>query len=161
VLTEALARRGHQMTVVVAKPWSTSTVEQRTWQGVPVFEVGVGPQRPGNSRQRGAHLTSFLETWVSGNHIDLAHAQHWLSADATLAAHTFRSSSPCATTGRSASGPPCFLAPNDARAAVTGGAWFAWEGATPFFGLLRHFFHHWSEGKSVDGREACAKPRPS
>jgi len=84
VLTRGLVRRGHRVTVVAAKPWDPSRVERRSWQGAEVIEAGVGLPRPGSARRREERLASFLECWEE--RFDLAHAQHWLSGGATVAA---------------------------------------------------------------------------
>ena len=84
VLTRALSRRGHDVTVVVSKPWERRKEEERDWEGTKVIEVGVGTATLGSAFRREAHLTSFLEQW--DERFDLAHAQHWLSAGATIRA---------------------------------------------------------------------------
>jgi glycosyltransferase involved in cell wall biosynthesis len=86
VLSRALARRGHGVTVVVSKPWDPSRVEEKNWQGIPVVEVGVGESRLGSARRREARLASFLKGWAPEARFDLAHGQHWLSGGATIRA---------------------------------------------------------------------------
>lgn len=86
-LARLLAQRGHDVTVVVSKPWDPERVEKEIRQGVRVFGVGVGASRPGSARRREAHLTSFLRNGEARlASFDLAHAQHWLSTGATIAA---------------------------------------------------------------------------
>jgi len=81
-LALALAGRGHDVKVVVSKR-NVSGELRRDWEGVAVIEVGVGRSRAGRSR-RESRLTSFLERWAPDERFDLAHAQHWLSAKATV-----------------------------------------------------------------------------
>ena len=86
-LAQGLGRRGHQVTVVVSKSWDAARVEKKSWQGVAVIEVGVGSSRPGSARRREARLASFLQGGEERfESFDLAHAQHWLSGGATIAA---------------------------------------------------------------------------
>ena len=72
------------MTVVVSKPWDHRKKEEREWEGTRVIEVGVGSPTFGSASRREANLASFLEQW--DERFDLAHAQHWLSAGATIRA---------------------------------------------------------------------------
>lgn len=81
-LARALTRRGHDVRVVVSKR-NVSGELRRDWEGVAVVEVGVGRSTAGRS-QRESRLASFLEDWGSEEKFDLAHAQHWLSAKATV-----------------------------------------------------------------------------
>ena len=83
-LTRALARRGHDVTVVVGKSWEHSKQEEKEWEGTKVIEVGVGKASLGSAFRRESALSSFLEAW--NERFDLAHAQHWLSAGATVGA---------------------------------------------------------------------------
>ncbi len=86
-LAQALQRRGHQVTVVVSKSWDPARVEKKNWQGVAVIEVGVGSSRPGSAHRREARFASFLQRGEERfESFDLAHAQHWLSGGATIAA---------------------------------------------------------------------------
>lgn len=84
VLTRSLARRGHDVTVVVSKPWDHPSEEEKVWQGTKVIELGVGAASLGSASRREARMASFLERW--DERFDLAHAQHWLSAGATVRA---------------------------------------------------------------------------
>ena len=72
------------MTVVVSKPWDHPKQEEKEWERTKVIEVGVGPATFGSASRREANLASFLEGW--DERFDLAHAQHWLSAGATIRA---------------------------------------------------------------------------
>ena len=86
-LAQALQRRGHQVTVVVSKSWDPARVEKKNWQGVAVIEVGVGSSRPGSAHRREARFAFFLQRGEERfESFDLAHAQHWLSGGATIAA---------------------------------------------------------------------------
>jgi glycosyltransferase involved in cell wall biosynthesis len=57
----------------------------KDWEGLSVIEVGLEKPSPG-SQQREKRLASFLEQWSASERFDLAHAQHWLSAKATVKA---------------------------------------------------------------------------
>ena len=81
-LSQALAERGHDVTVVVAKSNELGEM-RRDWKGVPVVEVGVGKSRTGGT-ERESRLSSFLDGWMALRRFELAHAQHWLSAKATV-----------------------------------------------------------------------------
>ncbi len=72
------------MTVVVSKPWDRPKEEEKDWEGTKVIEIGVGTATLGSASRREASLASFLEGW--DERFDLAHAQHWLSAGATIGA---------------------------------------------------------------------------
>lgn len=83
-LARALARRGHDVSVVVPKQEVLGEL-RKSWEGVSVVELGVGEAVTRRS-QRESRLASFLVEWAPEHHFDVAHAQHWLSAKATLAA---------------------------------------------------------------------------
>jgi glycosyltransferase involved in cell wall biosynthesis len=81
-LARALVRRGHEITVVVSKR-NVSGELRRDWEGVAVIEVGVGRAKAGRSG-RETRLARFIKDWAPEEKFDLAHAQHWLSAKATI-----------------------------------------------------------------------------
>jgi len=84
-LARALARRGHDVTVVVARRGVTGETA-RSDGGLRVFEIGLGspPPGPGRTRNLEAPLTSFLIR--QSERFDVAHAQHLLSATPTVLA---------------------------------------------------------------------------
>jgi hypothetical protein len=86
-------------------------------------------------------LAAGEEAW------DLVRAQHWLSAGATRRASS-PPSSPCATTGRSASGPPCSREPSPVRDAATPGGSPASGDIGPRSSPSPLFFHRSSAGSS-------------
>jgi len=86
-LALALVRRGHFVTVVAGRRGVSGRTE-RTWNEVPVVEVGLGdpPPGPGRTRRLESKLASFLQAWTPGERFDLAHAQHLVSAGPTVEA---------------------------------------------------------------------------
>jgi glycosyltransferase involved in cell wall biosynthesis len=83
-LSRALTEGGHDVRVVVCRR-NTLGRERRNWEGVPVVEYGVGKRTLGGTEREG-RLASFLNEWAEAERFDLAHAQHWLSATATVRA---------------------------------------------------------------------------
>lgn len=84
VLARALARRGHEVRVVVGRR-NVRGEWRRDWEGVSIVEVGLGKSIPGRT-QRESRLASYLRRWSPEGRFDVAHAQHWLSAKATVEA---------------------------------------------------------------------------
>ncbi len=83
-LARALAGNGHRVIVVVGRRNVLGEL-RRDWEGLSVVEVGLGRSLPGTDR-RESRLASFLGKWSPSERFDLAHAQHWLSAKATVEA---------------------------------------------------------------------------
>ena len=83
-LARALAGNGHQVIVVVGRRNVLGEL-RKDWEGLSVIEVGLGNTMPGGTR-RELRLVSFLKQWSPSERFDLAHAQHWLSAKATVEA---------------------------------------------------------------------------
>ena len=83
-LARGLSRRGHNVTALVLKR-NVQGELRRDWEAVQVIELGVGKSRPGGS-QREQRAATFLRKWAPGQRFDVAHAQHWLSAKATVGA---------------------------------------------------------------------------
>jgi glycosyltransferase involved in cell wall biosynthesis len=83
-LGRALAERGPEVSVLVCRRNVLGEL-RRDWEGVSVFEYGVGKSTPGGS-QCEARATDFMKQWARAKSFDLAHAQHWLSAKATVEA---------------------------------------------------------------------------
>ncbi len=83
-LARALAGNNHDVSVVVGRRNVLGEL-RKDWQGVAVIEVGLGKSTPGRT-VRELRLASFLEQWSASERFDLAHAQHWLSAKATVQA---------------------------------------------------------------------------
>lgn len=83
ILAEALAARGHRVRVVVAR--SRNTHESGT-KPIDVIGVEVPPSRPGNAPEREKAFASGLARAAGNEGWDVVHAQHWLSAGATLRA---------------------------------------------------------------------------
>jgi glycosyltransferase involved in cell wall biosynthesis len=83
-LGRALAERGHDVSVLV---WRRNVVGElrRDWEGVSIFEYGVGKGRAGGS-QCEMRAARYMKEWAQDKKFDLAHAQHWLSAKATVEA---------------------------------------------------------------------------
>ncbi len=83
-LARGLARRGHDVTVLVLER-NVQGELRRDWEAVQVIELGVGKSTPGGS-QREQRAATFLRKWAPKERFDVAHAQHWLSAKATVEA---------------------------------------------------------------------------
>jgi glycosyltransferase involved in cell wall biosynthesis len=83
-LARVLAGNNHQVSVVVGRRNVLGEL-RKDWEGVAVIEVGLGKSSPGRTG-RELRLASFLEKWSPSERFDLVHAQHWLSAKATVQA---------------------------------------------------------------------------
>lgn len=83
VLARALTRQGHEVQVVAGKA-SLNGTRHRSWGEIPVIDVGLAGV--GSDARREDRLAVFLESWSRSERVDLAHAQHRISAGATLRA---------------------------------------------------------------------------
>jgi glycogen(starch) synthase len=81
-LSRGLAERGHEVSVLVCRR-NVAGELRRDWEGVSIVEYGVGKSTPGGSQCEG-RAAAFMKEWAKGEQFDLAHAQHWLSAKATV-----------------------------------------------------------------------------
>jgi glycosyltransferase involved in cell wall biosynthesis len=82
-LAEALVRRKHRVKVVVSR---AKTLEQEEWHGVEVSEVAIPASRFANAAERTRAFASGVSEAAGEEAWDLVHAQHWLSAGASLRA---------------------------------------------------------------------------